>query len=161
MYDLDYFKHPNRAKWYSSEQINHIIRPYSRIQTTQFDFNLNDEFAVFQEPLDITYDLKQTGDFKNIAADRFLEMLNKEEDAQSFFNQDVSKVTIPVIMSSKPRKSTDPPSPTVQRNMKIVDIEEDLNNQILQTNSMQEGRPVYDMPVQLNQTIGMPSGCVF
>jgi hypothetical protein len=57
LYELDYFKNPARSALYSSEQKSHIIRPYSRVQTSAFDFNYKDEFAFFAEPLGV--ELKQ------------------------------------------------------------------------------------------------------
>lgn len=57
-----------------------IVRPYSRIQTTCFDFNLNNEIAVIQEPLSIRLPENKLHDFKNYGADQFLSSINKSKD---------------------------------------------------------------------------------
>ena len=78
LYDLEY--NEREEGFYNQEQINSIVRPYSRVQTTVCDFNINDEIALLSEPLGIEY----SSDSQQFA-DRFLESLNKGVNLKTFF----------------------------------------------------------------------------
>ena len=78
MYDLEY---ESRRSMYSDEEIGRIERPYSRISTTSFDMNLQDEIAIFSDRI-VTCEEHESLEF----ADQFLHMLKKDVNVDEFFS---------------------------------------------------------------------------
>lgn len=84
LYDLNYYKSPERLDLYPKENLDKIIRPYAKVQTTMCDFSLNDDIAIYSEPIGIQSRITQRGnDFDY--ADQFIDHLNNNVTAESFF----------------------------------------------------------------------------
>ena len=61
------------------------MRPYSKIKTTMCDFNLNDEIAIYSEPIGVVASKSSKKTNEIDFADEFVSQLNQNVNIDTFF----------------------------------------------------------------------------